>query len=151
MTSKILNSDIANKSSRHSTFLDQSARLTFCDLALLKINPCSVVKYVEFFNHCDWRMRFVIIIIIIITGPSEKLHKKICLTSQLSEPLIRSNGLCLCKISSMMSQFSTNKRTFFLFCCFLFAVFNNCWSTRINKYLSNNTKFLIQLLHKVIT
>ena len=70
------------------------------------------------------------IIVVIITWPSEKLHKKIItLTSQLSEPVIRSNGLCLCKISSLMSQFSTNQRTFSLFRCFLFAVFNNCWST----------------------
>ena len=32
----------------------------------------------------------------------------------------------LFKISSLMSQFSTNKRTLSVFCCFLFAVFNNC-------------------------
>ena len=32
----------------------------------------------------------------------------------------------LFKISSLMSQFPTNKRTLSLFCCFLFAVFNNC-------------------------
>ena len=53
------------------------------------------------------------------------------LTSQLSGPLIRSNGLCLCKISSLMSQFSTNKRTFSVFRCCQFAVFNNCWSTTL--------------------
>ena len=58
-----------------------------------------------------------------------KTFTKKTLTSQLSGPLIRSNGLCLCKISSMMSQFSTNKRTISVFCCYLFAVFNNCWST----------------------
>ena len=69
---------------------------------------------------------FVLIIVVIITWPSEKLHQKMNLTSQLSGPLIISNGLCLCKISSMMSQFSTNKRTFFVFCCFLLAVFNKC-------------------------
>ena len=46
--------------------------------------------------------------------------------------VIRSNGLCLCKIPSLMSQFSTNQRTFSLFSCFLSAVFNNCWSTTPN-------------------
>ena len=35
----------------------------------------------------------------------------------------------LLKISSLMSQFSINKRTLSVFCCFLFAVFNNCWYT----------------------
>ena len=70
-----------------------------------------------------------IIIVVIITWPSEKPSQKKTLTSQLSGPLIRSNGLCLCKISSMVSQFSTNKRTISVFCCYLFAVFNNCWST----------------------
>ena len=32
----------------------------------------------------------------------------------------------LLKISSLMSQFSTDERTLSMFCCFLFAVFNNC-------------------------
>ena len=33
----------------------------------------------------------------------------------------------LLKISSLMSQCSTNERTLSVFCCFLFAVFINCW------------------------
>ena len=37
--------------------------------------------------------------------------------------------LDLFKISSLMSQFSTNQRTLSVFCCFLFAVLDNCWST----------------------
>ena len=68
----------------------------------------------------------LLLIVVIITWPSEKPSKKKTLTSQLSGPLIRSNWLNLFKISSMMSQFSTNKRTISVFCCYLFAVFNNC-------------------------
>ena len=69
---------------------------------------------------------FFIIIVVITTWPREKPSEKNNSVSQLSGSVIGSNGLCLCKISSLISQFSTNQRTLSVFCCFLFAVFNNC-------------------------
>ena len=88
-----------------------------------------IICLFKFFQACF--LLECINIVVIITWPSEKpsQKKKQTLKSQLSGPLIRSNGLCLWKISSLLSQFSINQRTFSLFCCFLFAVFNNCWST----------------------
>ena len=73
----------------------------FCDLAPFGIqeNMCCLREYLP--NVIENKKS--LIIVVIITWPGEKTT----LTSQFSGSLIRSNGLCLCKISSMVSQFST--------------------------------------------
>ena len=69
------------------------------------------------------------IIVVIIMRPREKPWEK---NNSDNAVIWVSNWFKwanLFKISSLMSQFSTNKRTLSMFCCFLFAVFKNCWST----------------------
>ena len=80
-------------------------------------------------NFCDHRL-FIIVVTFIIVVISTWTRQRCQLPNERythkSQLLICSNGLKLFKISSLMSQFSTNKRTLSVFCCFLFAVFNNC-------------------------
>ena len=86
--------------------------------ALRTGNWVVVLKNLEIFQLVSGECNFLkkywgFIIVVIITWPSEKPSQK----------------KTLIKISSMVSQFSTNKRTISVFCCYLFAVFNDCWPT----------------------
>ena len=69
----------------------------------------------------DWPF----IIVVIITWTSEKPSQKN--NSDITVIWVSDwfKWVDLFKISSLMSQFSTNKRTLSVFCCFLFAVFSN--------------------------
>ena len=51
-----------------------------------------------------------------------------------------SKWVYLFKILSLMSQSSTNKRTFSVFGFFQFAVFNDCWSTTLSFSFNYYTK-----------
>ena len=68
----------------------------------------------------------VIIIVVIITWPSEKPSQKKNSDITVIWASYWFKWANLFKISSMVSQFSTNERTSSVLCCFLFAVFNNC-------------------------
>ena len=68
--------------------------------------------------------------------------KKMGLMSQLSESLIVVIGFKLCNILHMMSCFSAIQRSLSLFCCFLFAVFIDCWYTRSSFSFNYYTKLI---------
>ena len=74
-----------------------------------------------------WRKKKDIINIVIITWtrekPSEKKNNSDITVIWVSNWF---KWASLFKISSLIWQFPTNKRTISLFCCFLFDVFNNC-------------------------
>ena len=98
-----------------------------CWLALCVGGICKIYSTKWWVDFMVFDYHFFIIVVI-ITWPREKPWEKITLTSHLSGSLIGSNGLIYSKLRAW-SQFSTNKGTLSVFCCFLFAFFNNCWST----------------------
>ena len=67
---------------------------------------------------------WVLISVVIISWTSEKpSQKKSDITVIWVSDWLK--WVNLFKISSLESQFSTNRRTLSVFCCFLFAIFNN--------------------------
>ena len=76
---------------------------------LLSFQKTVLRVWTQNMHHSEyWLLKELgIIIVVIITWPSEKPSQKITLTPQLSGSLIGSNGLILCKILNMMSQLAT--------------------------------------------
>ena len=110
----------------------QGVKLGFCLLATLLVQLITQAKNYETFRINTYVsimfrvISFHIIIVVIIMCTSEKHSQNN--NSDITVIWVSDwfKWANLFKISSSMSQFSTNKRTLSVICCFLFAVFNIC-------------------------